>query len=625
MLPKDEMKTNKTRVKLAWKFNYGISLTKRLFILLCCYLIFSASPAIADTHENVARFLPADVAFYGTVNSPAEVMATLLSFVDTELPTPEEAADLLLLTDLADGAKRAFDSSDLGLGVLNSESIHLVVFDSRTDIGAFAILIDKGRQPFEISESVAQLGFRFLAQVVNNGLPSNAHAGQLQEVMSKWESTLDVSSAGRWTVVASSKKLAVQLANQIVDDRPAVKNLASNRRFQKSLLTSLNESVLKFFVSPAHARQIAVSVGFENETVWDRKKRDEIPWMASSVQVSVADESLIVDKKTVVAATVPLTGNNKYWEFYRPIEQFPVVSGDVHTVLGKCVDLESLNSLAEQELDNVYGKGTYDRYKNSAVSAFRTGLSRPKLGNLSFSIMDFENSKNLRLFRISDDASHDEIMGYLDAYFPALQKNLAIGGYDVTFAKREFKGFKGWWSKEIDRDGPPAEQGYGGLVLGDWVVIGTFAQLLEVADLDTAKVQVHETSELGNKIAEISRRMKFENRPHEFGFYRSEAVSGEMRGYAKRLLQRVFPNGWQISQISRERGLEDFNVRKKLTRPQLLALYFTGMVDSYANQQLEYLKVDSISTDNSRFEIGESFRLTKSNDNLESQRKPTSK
>jgi len=598
---------------------------KHSLVLFCCSLFFSAAPAIADTHENVARFLPADVAFYGTVDSPAEVVANLTSFVEAELPTLEEAADLLLLTDLTDGTKRAFDSSDLGVGVLNAESIHLVVFNSRTDIGAFAILIDKGQQQFEISESVAQLVFRFLAQIVNNGLPNNAHAGQLQEVMSKWESTLNVSSAGRWTVVASSEKLATELANQISSDQPVTKNLASNRRFQASSLTSLNNSFLKFFVSPFRARQIALSINFERETVWDRKKRDEIPWVASSIQLNLVDDSLTIDKKTVIAATVPLAGENKYWEFYRPIEQFPVLWDDVHTVLGKCVDLESWNGLAKQEVDNVYGKGTFARYNDSPVSAFRTGLSRPKLGALSFSIMDFKNSKNLRLFKVSDDTTHDVIMGYLDAYFPALQKNLAIGGYDVTFAKSEFKGFTGWWSKEIDGEGPPEEQGNGALVLDDWVAIGTFTQLLEVADLDTGEVRVYEDSELGDKIAAISKRMKFENGPHEFGFYRSKAVSGEMRGYATRLLQRVFPNGWHTSQKSRERGLEDVNVRKKMTRPQLLALYFTGLVDSYAKHNLEYIKVDSISTDKSRFEIGETFSLTKSNANLEPRGKSTNK
>lgn len=590
-------------------------MTKRSILFFCCAVFVVNTPAFSDSHQNVARFLPEDVAFYGTLNSPSKVIANLTSIVDSELPSLEEAADLLLLTDLTDGTKRVFDSTDLGVDLLDADSIHLVVFESRAEIGSFAILIDQGQTELEVSESLARLIFRFITQVVDNGLPNNAHAGQLQEVMAKWESTLSVKSEGRWTVIASNDRLTSKLVAQLSKDQSVSKNLASNRRFQLSSSTSLGDSFLQFYVSPFQARQIALSANIEREHIWDKKKRDEIPWIGSSMRLDVMDDSLVVDMKTVVAATAPLTGENRYWNFYRPIKDYPVLWDDVHTVLGKCVDLEAWNDLAKRELDKVYGDGTFARYHDNPVAAFRTGLSRPKLGALSFSMMDSKNRRNLRLFKISEGTSDETIMGYLDSYFPALQKNRTQGGYETSYTQTEFNNIPGWWSHELKEEST-VERGDGGLLLPDWVAVGCASQIKEIADLESGCARINNRTVLHNKVMSVSDRMGFAVAPHEIEYYRSQTVSAELRAYVSRTLHRIFPVGWNISEKSRQRGLEEERVRRKMTRPQLFGLYLTGLIDAVAKHDLEYIKVISVSVDRSRLEIGNTFTLTKSNADL---------
>ena len=611
-----------------------------LLISIC--FVETGSNCVGEEHKKVARYLPADIAVLATLQSPQSAFDTLLSIANVDFSQLNEASELLLLTDPSDGSVRNAQPMNLAQ-LLKAASIHWVVFDSRDQIGEFAILIDCGSEEIQLNHDTGTLLIRFLSQLFENQMLGQQKASAaLLEALTRWESTLSLKTADKWIVVGSSDQVTRQLSTRLDDEAELDSSLANDRGFQNSTLCMLEGACLDCYISARNAKQLALSLGYEKQNLWEKKFRDEIPWIALSIRLSSDQEEFTIDRKTIIAATMPLSGHNCFWKFYRPIEEFPPLTPSADIVIGKHVLLDQWNQLAKETFDDVYGADTYSTYADNPVSAFRTGISRPQLGNLSFSIMDLDNPPNTRLFKINADAPRDTISSYLDTYYTALEENKRLGGYyQAKYRKTKIHGIEAWWiddsqatssepqSSETDtiesheaEDTDPQElnrqetkasaTGEGAILLDDWVVIGNHQGLDELMDWGPpSAIRTDETTDIESTIQRTSRRLGLDKSPHEFEIRYADAVRSDIEFTVQNFLYYAFPVGWDISPEASQEAKHNSEVRARLSRPQLLGFYLIDTLNGFSHNELLYSRVESI-TDANRMVIGESLYITPS-------------
>ena len=111
--------------------------------IVCIFCFIGKSSA--ETHEEIAKRLPADLAILATLERPDLVIEEFLTGLDMEPERLREFSELLLLTNPTDGTERQLNGDGkFDPGLLSAQSFHFVVDNSREKVGDVAILIDRG-------------------------------------------------------------------------------------------------------------------------------------------------------------------------------------------------------------------------------------------------------------------------------------------------------------------------------------------------------------------------------------------------------------------------------------------------------------------------------------------------
>lgn len=606
---------------------------------ICVYCFSQIS--LAESHEDIAKKLPSDLAILATLEQPDVVIEEFLSGLGMEPERMREFSELLLLTNPTDGTQRKLKGDDkFDPGLLSAQSFHFVVDNSREKVGDVAIIIDRGDLELTVTVEYAKLYVRLVSQIWNHNYQIRRVPVpfDLQDLLSTWESTLTVVEGEKWLIIATSDSFAKEMKNGLIS-APPKSSLATNRNFGNSVAKQFDDAFLSCYMSHRDAKRILIATGYAKEELWDKEALNEIPWVSTSFRLFSDDDQFQIDRKSVMASTSPLQGDRRYWEFYQPIEEFPPIPPTVESVNAKGVKLEEWHQLAKKIYPEVYGKGVYESYESNPLLAFKTGISRPRLGNLKYEIWDHSSGtpQQVILYKVESGTPEDTVLGYLKAYYTAVQDS-SKNYYDMNYRLTEVKGLTAWWTDKVDpksggggaggegaedagsekgvdkgdldakKEDDPKEKvstAMGAVVIDGWVVAGQEHVVDLVTDFETGSFREQPENICKKAVDAALKRFDFEN-THYFEYKTNSAVKQDFN-FLNTLLYRAMPVGWAVRNKVFDEAKKDPSVLDKFTRPQKLRFYLETSMEKLTEQKPVYLRVDSFSDRLTRQVFGESW------------------
>ena len=405
------------------------------------------------------------------------------------------------------------------------------------------------------------------------------------------------------------------------------KQFGANRSFLASVAKQFDDSFLSCYLSHRDAKRILIATAYAQEELWDKEALDGIPWVSTSLRLYHDDDQFRVDRKSVMASTMPLEGDRQYWEFYQPIEEFPPIPATVESVNAKGVNLEQWNQHAKKVYPEVYGEGAYEWFENDPLRAFRTGISRPRLGNLTYEIWDPSSGAQqyATLYKVDRETPQDTVLGYLKEYYTAIE-DWDKRNYDMNYRLTEVKGLPAWWTDkhnprfdfrgvgaEVDaKKEEPKEKrstAQGAVVIDGWVVAGQEHIVDLVIDFDTGGFQQQPEKTYEKAVDAALKRFDFKS-THYFE-YKTDSAVAEDFDFLNRLLYRAMPVGWGARNNVFDEAKDDPTVLDRLTRPQKLRFYLETSLEEMIELKPRYVRVDSFSDRLPRQIYGESWVFQK--------------
>lgn len=623
-----------------------------LGVLFVC-LAFTNIAQSQDAEHYLAERLPKDVAILATLNQPSTQFADFLRGIDLPDNSVREMVELLLYTNPTDGTQRVREDektvtrdSDFEL-LLNANTIHFVLTESRDRIGDWVILIDRGDSKTTISVETCRLWIRVISQAWNHDklIRQFVIPPDFEEALGKWDMTVHVEAKDRWVCIGSNKSTCDSLIQAANSDVPVSGSLAQDRSFQGYRKSSLNNASFSSYFSVRDGKRLLVSLAMANETNWKQLGYDEIPWMGTWIKLVDSKDNFRIDRKTVQAATIPLSGKHQFWAFYHPLETFPPLPEGVQSVVGKHVDLEGWHKTAKRIYPDLYGKGVYEEYENHPLLAWQTGISRPKLGNVKFEFV-VQRDKEQRpegvvLYDTTADSDAQTIMGYLELYGVAMNER-AKRVFEISdYKKTEVEGNAAWWTEYVKKDPksvkfrssatagasgnaevdhqrevtaenkPQANSAAGCILIDGWVIQGNRLAIDRFVEWDSPARLV----ETGAKDCEVMIRdcashFEFETF-YEFQLQQESELDVFFVTKLQRLLYRAIPVGWAVRNGVFEEAKTNPVIVDSFSRPQKLRFLLESAIDNIRSLNPKRIKIFAFDRDLTKSLTGESWIFEK--------------
>ncbi len=608
----------------------------QLTIFLVCVVSTLCNTGRAEEHATVAKFLPRSTAVYCSIQNPSRTVDELSELCGV----PDEQIYTLLRqvtqTNPSDGTQRNFsgtglDSTDLDFE-FNVNSIHFVLTNSREELGNAALLIDRGDNRRPIKKEFISLMIRVVSQAYfsrSSLLRSNVDVSKTGIALSQWEDSLEAIEFGDWIVFASNKSFANALENRFENPSSFKDSLASSNAFKASLRHNLKDHFFAGYLSYRKAKQVMLAFGNANEQHWKDFFLDNIPWVSTSVRLSNNGTTWGIDRKRVVAATVPSTGESTFWKLYQPIKTFCAVPDGVDIARGKCLKLEQWNNLTRDSYPGIKDTELYDIYAKNPLVAYETGISRPRLGSLQFEFWDMKKGESLKILEVEAGTEDSVIFNYLDKFYTAVDEGSRRNQYITKHRRTEILGNPAWWTDSIKKSDTLASRpmnsneresdkqtlsenelsdGSGAIFFNGWVAQGQLSILeplvdsddstrLRMADIETEKV--------------VSRAMSIFNMDnvHYFEICRHDAIQSEWETFLDQVLSHAIPVGWSTRTNLLDEAMKNEKVYNKLIPLHKFRIEFRKIFAQLGALQPSCIEVESINNDCTRRIYGKSYRF----------------
>lgn len=615
-------------------------------VLFVCLALTNIAQS-QDAEDYLAERLPKDVSFIATLDQPSTQLEKFLRGIDLPEDSVNEMVELLLYTNPTDGTQRVREDGNheprnSGLELfLNANAIHFVLTESRDRIGNWVILIDRGDSKTTISVETCRLWIRVISQAWNHDKLIRQYVilPDFEEALGKWDMTVHVESKDRWVCIGSNKSTCDSLIQAANSDMPVSGNLAQDRSFQSYRKSRLNDAFFSSYFSVRDGKRLLVSLAMANESNWRQLGYDEIPWMGTWMRSVDSEGSFRIDRKTVQAATIPLSGKHQFWAFYHPLETFPPLPEGVQSVAGKHVDLEGWHTTAKRIYPDLYGKGVYEEYEQNPLAAFSTGISRPKLGNVKFDLwIQLEQKKqpeSVVLYDFANGTDPEVIMTYLSDYYSgviaAVKRNLMVADYQ----RSTVEGNPGWWTESMRRDtsfdadgddGPGPEDaknfgngedsggknfhGNGSILIDGWVIQGNRLAIDRFVEWDSpARLVDTGVQECEEMIRDCASHFEFDT---FYGFQLQQASQLDIfAAKLQKLLYRAIPIGWAVRNGVFEEAKTNPEIVDSFSRPQKLRFLLESAIDNIRSRNPKRIQIDAYDKGLTKSLTGESWIFDK--------------
>lgn len=627
----------------------------RCFCASIVLFLLSVLPQIGQSQDaeiSLAKRLPNDIAILATLNDPGKQFDQLLRMIDFSENELQEMLDLLLFTDATDGTERVpesldSDSKSTGFALLkNARSIHFVLTNSREKIGDWVILIDRGEDATVVPAGFCGLWLRVISQYWNHEKQIRQYVlpPDFGELLGRWEMTVHVEENGSWLCIGSSKAITSSILQVVNSDVPVVKSLADERTFTVYRNHALNNAFCSWYFSMRNSKRLLESLGRANESNWTQVGRDEIPWKGLWMRTEESAGSFRIERRTKVAATTPLAGTHQFWKFYRPLETFPPLPEGIQSVSGTHVDLKGWHETAKKIYPELYGEGVYEEYENNLLSAWSTGISRPKLGNIKFECWIQLSGKELPdsvlLYDIAKGTNVETIMGYLDSYYAEVIEAVKRNGYVADYKRTTVEGNPAWWTddlkkepaprtialsalkggeeeakdlKETDGENPVNTQSNtanGAVVIDGWVANGNRVAIDQFVEW-TSPAQLKKTGakQCEELVRNCASRLGIED------FYRFELQQDRSlkiyENKLQRLLYSTMPVGWAVRNGVFEEAKKNPKVVESFSRPQRLRFLLETAIENLRSMNPKRIQIDAFDRELTKSLTGESWIFEK--------------
>lgn len=448
----------------------------------------SAIAEAFEPSEEMASRLPGDCAVYARFDRPAEALELTLQHLALSESDLRRIYDLAVFTDPIDGSDRSgllqSDATNLSeetmslfSAVFSAQSVHVVCLGSREDLGGWVVLLEHETRSNSVSRDECRRLLRLLIRVWRAQQRSFSMPSELEDRLSEWEMTVATGRRSRWIGIGSSEAALQSVFEAISASEPREGSLADHRGYQSFLRHEMPRSQGCAFVSTRQAKQWMAALGWVDEPQWRAESWDEVPWIGCWWGVETSARGLRFDRQLIRAVTKPLVGKHQLWEHYRPIGDFvPPLPSDTVLMKGRSVDLAEWQATARRIYPELYGAGVYEQYAEDAVTAFKTGISRPGLGDLQIEYwfqgeLIGPRQEPAILYQRDPELLPMKVMQYLEAFYAGIQSAAERNGMTLRYQQREVEKTMAWWSEDGE-DG-----GSGSVILEDWVVQGRRAAI----------------------------------------------------------------------------------------------------------------------------------------------------
>lgn len=580
----------------------------RVMGLLWCVMIlglgWNSRLAVAfEPSEEIASRLPSDCAIYARFDRPGDALDLCLQHLALSESDLQRIYELAVFTDPLDGSDRSgllqsdstnFNPETISLlsAVLSARSVHVVWLKSREELGGWVVLFEQEARSICVSRDECRRLLRLLirgwrAQEKSFSLPRD-----FEDRLSEWEMTVATEGRGQWIGMGSSETVLQTVLGAISAREPKDDSLAGQRGYQSFSRHEMSRGQGWAFVSTRNAKHLMAALGWVDEQQWLAESWDEVPWMGCWWGIETSARGLQFDRQWIRAVTMPLIGKHELWKHYRPFGDFvPPLPSETVLLKGRSVDLAGWQATARRIYPELYGPGVYEQYAEDAVTAFKTGISRPGLGDLQVEYWFQEDrtgqgQEPAILYQRDPELSPMTLMQYLEAFYAGIQSAAERNGKTLRYQQREVEETTAWWSDEGE-DG-----GSGSVMLADWVVQGKRAAIDRLIIWGMpASLTGEGVIDCEALIRTCASRFGLESF-HAFELERGGAVQ-ERIAACRDWIAWVLPTGWQargeIFEIAREKP----ELLERMSRAQQLRYHWEAIIDRIESSQPVRARVET--------------------------------
>ena len=556
-----------------------------------------------EPSEEIASHLPGDCALYIRFDRPGEALDLGLQHLALSESDLRRIYELAVFTDPIDGSDRSgflqddsrnltAETVSLFSAVLSARSVHVVWLESREEVGDWVVLLEHEARPVCVSRDECRRLLKLLirgwrAQQESFSLPSD-----LEDRLSEWEMTVATADRSRWIGIGSSE-MALQTVLEAVSARePRDESLTEHRGYQSFLRHEMPRTQGCAFVSTRQAKHLMAALGWVDAEQWREESWDEVPWMGCWWGIETSARGLQFDRQLIRAVAVPLVGKHELWQHYRPFGAFvPPLPSETVFLKGRSVDLAGWHATARRIYPELYGPGVYEQYAADAVTAFKTGISRPGLGDLQVEYWFQEDrtgqgQEPAILYQRDPGLSPMTLVQYLEAFYAGIQSAAERNGMTLKYQQRDVEETTAWWSDDGE-DG-----GSGSVILEDWVVQGKRAAIDRLIIWGIpASLTAEGVIDCEALIRTCTGRFGLESF-HAFELDRG-GVTQERIAAWRDWIAWVLPTGWQaraeVFQIARENP----EWVERMSRAQQLRYHWEAIIDRIESSKPMRAKVET--------------------------------
>lgn len=606
------------------------------FLQTCLYGSFLLQTRQAQEDAlTISRRLPHDSALLVSIPNSGKRLDLLISRM---LQSPESVDvffDLLQHTNWSDGTEldlagnsesQSSEQRDSMESVTDfvrqTKSIHFVTDSWRAKIGDWAILIElpENARQIELQSCVVYSRFwlRFLAllgdsRYMHSSSPAKLFSASLTSEIGKWETTVSVRQQGRWICVGSTDDHCQRILTGITEstEQQVQDSLFARREFKYWIANTVPNVDVQMFLLTSDA--VKLLEGFQyvrGENAWRSDGYNETPWFGYWWQWHNDRDEFVIEQVRNRAATSPPSGLAVYWPSFKKLDEFLPVPDDAVSVSGRHLDLVQWNDIASREFDVTSGEGSFQRYQNNTLVAFRNGSLRPMLGHVQFEYV-FNPERNMRrtqllsVYKVEPSASRQVIEQQISRYYEAMNEQAKRASFDANYEQRTIDGRTAWWTEHYRTDpeikrflqerGTPfneaEESATGAIFFGDYLVSGREDIIRQVVDWSvTAELQVNGTTEYIKPLKALSDRYGVPD-IHSFRIDNSEKVTYDILQFGRTNIWNHLPLP-SVNAVAREYVEKNPELLKRLSHTQRIALLRDRFYEYVSQRDPKYFEIE---------------------------------
>lgn len=346
------------------------------FFATVAFLVFLIAAPLSLRGQEIAKALDSDTAALFVIDQPDRFFAKCEETLFPNEDTFDEISDLLdgLLRDEAnreESARRDVEGELISNGQFATleelEQLVVVVHDFDEEELKLSIVLEFSDNTKFSEESEGQL--KAINAWFARQVDMLTRIGIDEEITS-----FKAEAQSQWLVIGNSVEFSREFLKHVSNGSSPRYSLDRERNFKQAqqMLASTGEKFdATVYVKPEHWMNTLTNTGWISESRWRAQALSEISLLCGGLQIAPEDGGdLRVGLVGFAAFTNPRSGVGKLFDIYRPVEEFPPIIENPHSlnILNREPDL--FDQQNRKLFDAEYGEGAFE----SLIQALPNGL-----------------------------------------------------------------------------------------------------------------------------------------------------------------------------------------------------------------------------------------------------------